>query len=93
MSTTVAGPVGPIRAETAQADPIRANAWGAFYVTAECDGCGQCAALAPDNVGTTFDGAYYGVMHQPVGEDEERALRAAMAACPRHCIHDDGDTD
>ena len=93
MSRTLAGPEERIQAETTHAEPIRANAWGAYYVTADCDGCGLCDSYAPDNFGSTPDGLCYGVMHQPIDEDEERALRAAMAACPRQCIHDDGDTD
>jgi ferredoxin len=93
MSTTLSGPEERSLAETTHGEPIRANAWGAYYVTGDCDGCGLCYSYAPDSFGTTPDGMCYGVMHQPIDEDEERALRAAMAACPRHCIYDDGDTD
>jgi len=93
MSTAPSGPGDAIRAESAHAEPLRANAWGPCYVTAACVGCGLCAAVAPANFGVTFDGAYYGVTYQPNGEHEQRALREAMAACPQQCIHDDGDTD
>lgn len=70
---------------------IRANAWGRYYVTGECNACGVCAACAPDNIGPAWDGTYYAVACQPADGREERELQDAMAACPLHCIHDDGD--
>jgi ferredoxin len=73
------------------AERLRANAWGRYYVTAECNACGICAFLAPDNFASSYDRTYFAVLHQPLGEAEEEAAQAAMAACPLHCIHDDGD--
>ena len=73
------------------AERIRANAWGRYYVSAECDACGLCAECAPGNFGLGEDGTYYAVAEQPATDRDERAVRDAMAACPRQCIHDDGD--
>lgn len=77
----------------ATAERIRANAWGQYYVTGECDACGICAEHAPYNFAQSWDGTYYAVLHQPMDEGEERAVREAMAACPLRCIKDDGDVD
>jgi ferredoxin len=68
-----------------------ANAWGPFYVTDECDGCGICVECAPDNFAQSADGTYYAVVKQPESNDEARATREAMDACPRQCIGDDWD--
>lgn len=76
---------------SATGERIRANAWGAYYVADDCDGCGVCLSCAPDNFGRSWDGTYYAVLHQPLGEAEEEAVLKAMAACPMHCIKDDGD--
>jgi ferredoxin len=70
---------------------IRANAWGRYYVTGQCNACGVCAACAPDNIAASWDGTYYAIAYQPSTEREARELEDAMAACPLHCIHDDGD--
>ena len=70
---------------------LRANAWGRYYVSDECDACGLCAECAPANFGAAWDGTYYAVAAPPANDAEERAMRDAMAACPRQCIHDDGD--
>lgn len=70
---------------------IRANAWGRYYVTVECDACGVCAVHAPDNIGRSWDGTYYAVAAQPSNGGEDGQMRAALAACPLHCIHDDGE--
>jgi ferredoxin len=71
---------------------IRANTWGRYYVSAGCDACGLCAECAPGNFGLGGGGgAYYLVAEQPATDRDERAVRDAMAACPRQCIHDDGD--
>jgi len=70
---------------------LRVNAWGPFYVTDLCDGCGICAACAPDNFAAGWDGTYYAVLQQPESKAEVRAMRKAMEACPRHCIGDDWD--
>jgi len=83
----------PNATNAAEPQRLRANAWGRYYVTSECNGCGVCAWCAPDNFGTTADRAFFAVAFQPVGEDEQRAVEAAMAACPLRCIHDDGETD
>jgi ferredoxin len=70
---------------------LRANAWGRYYVTAECNGCGLCASYAPVSFAAPFDRGYYAVAHQPLGPAEEAAVRTAMLVCPFRCIHDDGD--
>jgi ferredoxin len=53
----------------------RTNAWGPFYVTDECDGCGICADCAPDNFAQSWDGTYYTVVQQPETEDMVRETR------------------
>lgn len=73
------------------AERLRANAWGRYYVTGECNGCGVCAACAPDNIGRSWDRSYYAVAFQPQDEREEREMQDAMNACPLQCLHDDGD--
>lgn len=93
MTTTLPATAEPNAKDATDHERIRANAWGKYYVTGECNGCGVCAWCAPQNFGTTFDRAYFAVMHQPVGESEREAVEAAVAACPLHCIHDDGETD
>lgn len=70
---------------------IRANAWGRYYTTGECDACGECAVCAPDNIAPSWDGSFYAVAFQPASEREEAQLQAAMAVCPRFCIRDDGE--
>jgi ferredoxin len=70
---------------------LRANAWGRYYVTDECDACGLCEEYAPDVFAPAWDGTYYAIAAQPVGVIEERAVWDAMAVCPRQCIKEDGD--
>jgi ferredoxin len=70
---------------------IRANAWGRYYVASDCDACELCVSMAPENFARSADGAYCAVLAQPADEDEERAVRYAMDACPRQCIFDEGD--
>lgn len=77
--------------ETHTDERMRANAWGRYYVTSECDACGVCADRAPYNMGRGWDRTYYAVAFQPVDDAEEQAMADAMAACPMHCIHDDGE--
>jgi ferredoxin len=68
----------------------RVNAWGPFYVTDECDGCGICAECAPRSFAQSADGKY-SVGQQPESRVEIRAMRHAMDACPRQCVGDDWD--
>lgn len=75
----------------AAGEPFRANAWGRYYVTDLCDGCGLCAAFAPLNFAPCWDGSYYGVAAQPQNPAEEEAMQAARDSCPLLCIGDDGD--
>lgn len=70
---------------------LRRNAWGRFYVTGECNGCGVCAACAAANFERSDDGTYYYVIQQPYDEREEQAMLEAMSACTKACIHDDGE--
>lgn len=75
----------------ASEERLRANAWGKYYVSGECNACGVCAVCAPGNIGPGWAGDYCAVAFQPVDDEEERAMRDAMAACPLGCLHDDGD--
>jgi ferredoxin len=75
----------------ATGERIRANAWGRFYVTDECDGCGLCSFIAPASFSRSWDGSYYGLAVQPANAAELAAVEAARDACPQLCIHDDGD--
>jgi ferredoxin len=75
----------------ASTERLRANAWGRYYVSGECNACGICAACAPDNIGRSWDDAYCAVAFQPADDREELEMRDAMAACPLRCLHDDGD--
>jgi len=72
---------------------LRTNAWGRYYVTDECNGCGLCAAYARVNFEPTWDGSYYCVVQQPYDEGEEQDMIRALKACPLHCIRDDGDPE
>jgi len=72
---------------------LRRNAWGPYYVTDECDGCGLCGAYALANFDRSPDGSYYYVIQQPYDEWEDNAIRDAMKACPQRCIRDDGGED
>jgi ferredoxin len=83
--------MAPMTTSAPIAERLRPNAWGRYYVTADCNGCGLCVYCAPLNFAPSVDGAYCAVLHQPMGEWEEEAVAAAMTACPLHCIHDDGD--
>jgi ferredoxin len=70
---------------------MRANAWGPYYVTDECDACGLCAEYAPGVFVPAWDGTCYLVAAQPAHDGELRAVWDAMTCCPRQCIKDDGD--
>ncbi len=75
----------------ATGERIRANAWGRYYVSNECNGCGLCSDIAPLNFAPSWDGSYYGVAAQPDDPAEDVAMQAARESCPLHCVHDDGD--
>ena len=70
---------------------IRANAWGRYYVTDECNACGVCAVCAPTNMGRAWDDTYLAVALQPIDDRQELEMQDAVAACPLGCLHDDGD--
>jgi ferredoxin len=72
---------------------LRKNAWGRYYVTDACNGCGVCVDYAVMNFAASDDGRYFYVIQQPQDEGEEEMVRAAMRACPEECIGDDGDED
>jgi ferredoxin len=74
------------------AQRIRSNAFGRYYVTADCDGCGMCVEIAPLNFTFSHDGDYCAVFAQPATAHEEGLVRRAMYECPRSCVVDDGDT-
>ena len=75
----------------ASAARLRRNAYGKYYVTDGCDGCGICASYAMLNFASSEDGSYYYVVQQPYDECEEQAMLDAVEACPKGCIKDDGD--
>jgi ferredoxin len=75
----------------ATGERIRANAWGRYYVTNDCSGCGLCFDIAPLNFSRSWDGSYYGVAIQPENSAEVAAMEAARDTCPQLCIRDDGD--
>jgi len=70
---------------------LRRNAWGRFYVTDGCNGCGVCAAYAGCNFERSVDGSYYYVIQQPYDDWEAQSMVDALEACPKHAIRDDGD--
>lgn len=70
---------------------LRANTFGRYYVTSDCDGCGECVAIAPMNFAYSSDGDYCTVYAQPVDEHEQDLVEQLMLTCPRHAVHDDGD--
>ena len=72
---------------------LRKNAWGPYYVTDECNGCGLCATYSPECLESSPDGSYFYVIQQPMDEAEEFALQEAQEACPLHCLRADGDCD
>lgn len=78
-------------ATIATGERLRKNAWGKYYVTDECDGCGLCASYAMCNFECNEDGSYYYVIQQPFDDAEDQAIRDAMGTCPKACIRDDGD--
>jgi ferredoxin len=70
---------------------LRRNAWGRYYVTDECNGCGLCVECAGANFERSDDGTYYYVIQQPYDETEEQAIADARNACGKACIRDDGE--
>jgi ferredoxin len=78
---------------TVTPERLRTNAWGRYYVSSDCDGCGVCALYAPANFAGTLDRSHFAVLHQPLGYEEEKAVQAALRGCPLRCIHDDGGLD
>ena len=73
----------------APAERLRANAWGRYYVSNECNGCGLCTYLRPSTSRRRWT-ALLRVAPQPHGE-KEASVRTRRRSCPLHCIHDDGD--
>ena len=72
---------------------LRKNAWGPYYVTDACDGCGVCRSYAPCNFESSYDGTYCYLIQQPYDDWEEQAILDAMLACPVAAIRDDGERD
>jgi ferredoxin len=70
---------------------FRSNAFGRYYVTDTCDGCGMCVEIAPLNFTFSPDGDYCAVFAQPTTPHEEGLVRRVMDVCPRACVADDGD--
>lgn len=73
------------------AERLRANTFGRYYVTSDCDGCGDCVALAPMNFAFSNEGDYCAVYAQPVDDHEHDLMEQLMLACPHHAVCDDGD--
>ncbi len=73
-----------------QVMPLPHNAKGKYYVTSDCDGCGECYPIAIRNIDGTEDGRLYFVFKQPETPQEDEFLREAMEQCPLHCMRDDG---
>ena len=66
------------------------NVSGKFYVDSCCIGCNVCLEEAPGNFDFDeyTDNAY--VFKQPQSDDELKACKSAMAACPVESIGDNG---
>jgi len=66
------------------------NVSGKFYVDSSCIGCNVCLEEAPGNFDFDeyTDNAY--VFKQPQSDDELKACKSAMAACPVESIGDNG---
>jgi ferredoxin len=73
------------------AERLRANAFGRYYVTGDCDGCGDCVETAPMNFAFSSDKEYCAVHAQPEEGVEEERVREVMEACPLDAVRDDGD--
>ncbi|MET0551584.1 MAG: ferredoxin [Vicinamibacteria bacterium] len=58
-----------------------------YYITDQCDGCGLCAACAPENIEPAWDGSRCDVAHQPADAREQAELHDAEMACPLACLH------
>ncbi len=70
------------------ADPsnkVPENVAGPWFVDDECIECGLCLDVAPKNFDLADEGHAY-VSKQPVGQDEESAVRDAMEQCPVDAI-------
>jgi ferredoxin len=72
---------------------MRRNAWGRYYVTDACNGCGVCCTYAPCNFDRSEDEEYCYLVQQPYDDWEEQAVLDAMQACPMHCIRDDAEDE
>ena len=70
---------------------LRRNAFGPYYVTDDCNGCGLCQTYAPCNFERSDDGSYYYLVQQPYDDFEEDAVREAADVCPAQAIRSDGD--
>ena len=73
------------------AERLRANAFGRFYVTGDCDACGDCVVIDPMHFTFSPDKDYCGVYAQPQDEEDVELAREVMAACPRDAVRDDGE--
>ena len=73
------------------AERLRANSFGRYYVTSDCDGCGECVDVAPMNFAYSYDGDYCAVYAQPADAHEADLMEQVKLACPRLAVCDDGD--
>jgi ferredoxin len=65
------------------------NVPGPFYVDADCDECGLCVEIAPDNIDRSDEGWSY-VVRQPANDEERSLCEEAQESCPTECIGCDG---
>ncbi|HET8644257.1 MAG TPA: ferredoxin [Vicinamibacteria bacterium] len=73
------------------AERLRANTFGRYYVTTDCDGCGLCVEVAPMNFGFAGDRTYCAIYAQPLDARERETMERLLLTCPRLAIRADGD--
>ena len=67
------------------------NIDGKYFVDDNCDGCGQCLAIASENL--TFDQSdvFCYIYKQPENPADEKAMDEAKKFCPQCAIQTKGD--
>lgn len=65
------------------------NVEGQYYVDEDCERCGRCVGIAPQNF--TIGESSTFVSKQPENEEEISACEEAFDECPNAAIWDDGD--
>ena len=72
-----------------QADKVKENVDGPFYVDTTCIACGVCVAEAPENFAYTDDNDHAYVKKQP-DDNEKDSCTEALESCPVDAIGDNG---